>query len=266
MPAGWLICAGILGGRNIYSINNYKIKTVMFPLTHIYCSKQIANNAKTLLLYGSVFSDIPVVGIIDWDIMETKTEEFSGYIKKNYPGLIDFAEGLLLHEKPIGIDRFVHGKNGYAYVKGKKILKQIKEYFPKNSLTTAHNFIEFAVEILLVENTPNLINEIKPILKTANDNINQISEVFSEFFNLEIGKTKNSIEEFNNFLLKMDLSSRDKSIQFYTHLINKLKKNNYSEEVIKKLLTESIDCVKEDYYEFFQDVIVKCKFDKNHGL
>ena len=238
----------------------------MFPLTHIYCTKQIVNNAKPLLLYGSVFPDIPVIGIIDWDIMETKTEEFSDYIKKNCPSLIDFAEGLLLHEEPNGIDRFVHGKNGYAFIKAKMILKQIKEYFPKNSLNTAHSFIEFAVEILLVENMPNLINEIRPILKSANNNINQISKVFCEFFNLEISKTKNSVKEFNNFLLKMDLSSRDKSIQFYRHLINKLKETDYSKEVIKKLLAESIGCVKEDYYEFLQDVIIKCKSNKNHGL
>ncbi|MCK5320228.1 hypothetical protein KAJ61_02465 [Candidatus Parcubacteria bacterium] len=238
----------------------------MFPLTHVYCAKQIANSAKPLLLYGSVFPDIPIVGVVDWDIMEAKTEEFSDYIKQNCSSLIDFAEGLLLHEEPKGIDRFVHGENGYAYVKGKKILKQIKEYFPKNSLNTAHNFIEFAVEILLVENTPNLINEIKPVLKSANNNISQISEVFSEFFNLEIGKTKNSVKKFNNFLLEMDLSSRDKSIQFYTHLINKLKKTYYSEKIIKELLTESINVVEKNYYKFLQDVISSCIKDLSAPL
>lgn len=235
----------------------------MFPLTHIYCTKEIAKDANPLLLYGSIFPDIHLTGIISWDKMKNKTGEFSNYIKQNYPSLIDFSEGLLLHEEPKGIDRFVHGDNGYAYAGGRQILEQIEEYFPDNSSDTAHSFIEFAVEILLVENTPNLINEIKPILELANDNISQISEIFSEFFNLDISETKNAIKKFNHFLLKMDLSSRNKSIQFYTDFTNRLRKTNYSEEIIKKLLVGAIDSVEKDYDGFLQDTIIKCKLNKN---
>ena len=240
-------------------IDNQTIIISMFPLTHIYCTKKIVENTTHLLLYGSIFPDIPVTGIISWDKMKNQTEELSKYIKQNYPLMIDFSDGLLLHEKPKGIDMFVHGDEGYAYVKGSQILEQIEKYFPDNSLDAAHSFIEFAVEILLVENTPNLRNEIKPILKSSNDNIDQISESFSNFFNIDTKETKNAIKEFNKFLLKMYLSSRNKSILFYTYLTNRLRKTNYSEEVIKKLLIKAIESVKEDYNGFLQDVIIKCK-------
>ncbi len=231
----------------------------MFPLTHIYCTKRIVKDATPLMLYGSIFPDIPMMGIISWDKMKDQTEGFSDYIKKSYPDLIDFSKGLLLHEEPKGIDRFVHGDTGYAYVKGRQILEQIKGYFPDNSLGIAHNFIELAVEILLAEIIPNLGNELKAVLKFANNNTNQISKATSEFFSLDKDATRNALQEFNNLFLRMDLSSRDKSIQFGGYLVSKLGKINYSSEIIEQLLTKAIDTVKGDYAKFLQDTIIKCK-------
>jgi hypothetical protein len=83
----------------------------MFPLTHIYCTKRIVDYVSPLLFYGSIFPDIPAIGIINWDVMKNKTEEFSNYIRQEQPSLIDFSEGLLLHEEPKSIDRFVHGND-----------------------------------------------------------------------------------------------------------------------------------------------------------
>lgn len=231
----------------------------MFALTHIYCTKKIIKNASPLLLYGSLFPDIPVTGIVSWNEMKIQTEKFSDYIKDNCPDLIDFSEGLLLHEEPKGIDRFVHGDRGYAYVKGKKILKQFERYFPDNPSDAAHSFVEFAVEMLLAENTPNLQKELKLALKSAQESLNLISELLSKFFGLDKDKTTVAIKEFNDFLLKMDLSSRNKSIKFYTFLTNKIRKTDYSEDIIENLLEKAIETVKQDYLIFLEDSISKCK-------
>lgn len=234
----------------------------MFPLTHIYCSKRIAGISTPDLLYGSIFPDIPATGIVSWDKMKTETEKFSSYIKEHYPNLRNFAEGLLLHESPNGIDRFVHGENGFAYVKGGYILSDIEKYFPKKSLDTAHSFIEFAVEILLVEKIPSLQDGIKPVLLWSNNNLSQLSEAFGEFFNLDDEKATKAINEFNDFLSRMNLSTREKAVLFYTDLTNLLRNTNYSKDEIKILLDKSIDTIKNDYEIFLEQSIDKCKIDK----
>ncbi|MCK9378582.1 MAG: hypothetical protein M0P97_00350 [Candidatus Moranbacteria bacterium] len=234
----------------------------MFPLTHIYCSKRIDSNSTPDLLYGSIFPDIPITGIISWDKMKTETEKFSSYIKEHYPDLKNFAEGLLLHESPNGIDRFVHGENGFAYINGRYILDDIAKYFPKKSIDAAHSFIEFAVEILLVEKSPNLQADIASVLLWSTENLNQLAEAFGKFFNLDNEKAIKTINEFNNFLLKIDLSTRDKAVLFYTDLTNQLRNTNYSEDIIKILLEKSLDTIKNDYEIFLEQSILKCKTDK----
>jgi hypothetical protein len=89
----------------------------MFPFTHLYCTKKIADSSSPDLLYGSIFPDIPMTGIVPWDKMKIETENFSKVIKQKYPELEGFAVGLLLHEEPNGIDRFVHGGGGLCLSK-----------------------------------------------------------------------------------------------------------------------------------------------------
>lgn len=231
----------------------------MFPLTHLYCTARITSSSDHLLIYGSIFPDVPITGLVNWEKMKNETERFSGYIKKNCPELFNFAEGLLFHEEPNGIDRFVHGENGYAYINGREILDEIKKVFHKDSLDVSHSFIEFAVEFKLSQENPKLQDEMKKILELVNKDINKIAKAFGEHFKLDFNETSEKIKEFNEFLLTMDLSSQAKAIKSYTHLTNKLRKTNASEKDIGYLLEKAIGVIKKNYETFLQEVIIKCK-------
>ena len=233
----------------------------MFPLTHIYCAKKIFPKADYLFLYGSIFPDIPGLNIISWKMMESKTIEFSKFIKSKEGKLTTFANGLLLHEKPIGIDRFVHGIGGYAYVHGKKIQSKIRKYFPeKDSLKIAHSFIEFAVEIKLVEKNPQLQNWLKQIINKVNNKIDEILKIFSEFFHTDLKLTKVIIQKYNELLIT-DISSRQRAVKFYTFLTNTMRNIHISEEIINQIIDLSIKEIEEDYESFLNKVIQKCRND-----
>lgn len=231
----------------------------MFALTHIYCARKINPKADSLFLYGSVFPDIPVLGIVDWDLMKEKTLEFSNFIiGKNI--LTGFAKGLTVHEDPYGIDRFVHGNEGYAFVKGEELHKELKAYFPKEIIPiAAHSFIEFAVEMRMAEKFPELAKEIVKVRSEGNKYLNQIAGIFSSFFNLDSEKSLKTIKEFNKILV-YDVSTKQKSVDFYVGLLKKLRSSDIPRIEVQKLTELSLS-VTSDYFSFLEETIAKCKRD-----
>ena len=231
----------------------------MFPFTHFYCTKKIAGISSPDVLYGSIFPDVPMTGIIAWGKIDEEVENFSNFIKHKDASLDGFADGLLLHEEPNGIDRFVHGEKGYAFVKGAKILSDIEKYFPEKSINVAHSFVEFAVDMLMVEKFPNLQKDAGLVSNWADENLEKIAMAFSEFFDLDQQKAIVAVGEFSNWLTEDDLSSREKAISSYTKLTNILRHTNYTEEIIGSLLEKAIAVVRDDYLHFLEETIEKCK-------
>lgn len=233
----------------------------MFSLTHIYCAKKIVPDADALFLYGSIFPDISITGLIDWDEMRLKTEEFSKFIESKYVELNKFAEGLLLHEKPLGIDRFVHGENGYVFVQGRKIQNELEKHLHKDLiLEVSHHFIEFAVEVKLDEQYPELQKELKSILETARMESNKFSEAFSSFFRTNLNSTQSSVNIFNN-ALDHYAPLRSNGIKLYANFIKHRRKTNLSEEKINDLLYLSTQTIEDNYNGFLNEIIDQCKQD-----
>lgn len=231
----------------------------MFPLTHIHCAKRITGGSDPAVLCGAIFPDIPVTGVIGWDRMKNGTGDFSDHAKRNDPDLEGFANGLLLHEDPNGIDRFVHGENGFAYAKGRQLIEHFKEFFPDDPLGTAHSFIEFAVEMLVVERNPGLKEDLLAVLAWSSENADRIARVFSGFFGLDEAKASKAIGEFGRFLSMMDFSSRERAIAFYAGLTNRLRKSDLSPEAVGGLLKRSIEAVQSDYESFLDKAIAECR-------
>jgi hypothetical protein len=234
----------------------------MFPLVHIYCTKSIVENASPLLLFGSIFPDIEATGIFGYGTINNNVVEFSNYIKQNYPDLTDFAEGLLFHEEPKGVDRFVHGENGYAYVKGREIMPFVEEYFPEGTLEKSHNYIELAIQILLVGKHPEIQGELRPVLESSRKVSNKIAKVLSEFFRVDKEKTRDCIQLLDELLSTMDFSTLENAVEWYVGLSNRLRNANYSKEVITAILEKAIETVKGDYEEFLEKTINECKTKK----
>jgi hypothetical protein len=148
---------------------------------------------------------------------------------------------------------------GYAYLKGAKILSEIAKYFPDRSIHIAHSFIEFAVEMLLIEKFSNIQDDAKELLIWETGKHKQLTMAFGEFFDLRQPEASSAILEFNDWLLRVDLSSRKKGISFYTKLTNKMRHTDYSEEIVGNLLEKAVAVVKADYMNFLEETIAKCK-------
>lgn len=242
-------------------MNLRKYNKLMYPLTHIYYAKQIVENPTPLTFYGTIFPDIPSTKIISWETMKQKTVDFSNFIKFKDKQYSDFASGLLLHEENLGIDRFVHGNKGFAYINGRKLVKHLKPHFPEsNILDIAHSFIEFAIEIRIIKNNP----ELMLILKTSIEEFNKrckIVNFFSEYFKTDFRNTKNSITLYNKVLYEMDISSFQKAVIFYTWINKNLRGINVDEEIISSVLVKANNIVKDTDKEFLNKVINKGKKD-----
>lgn len=231
----------------------------MFPLTHIYCTKRIVENASPLLLFGSIFPDIEAIGLFEYGTINNNAVEFSEHIKHNYPELTDFAEGLLFHEEPKGIDRFVHGEKGYAYVKGREIVPFVEKHFSEGALEKSHNYIELAIQVLLVEKHPEIQVELHAVLESSRKVSSKISDALNEFFHVNKDKTMDSIQLQDELLSTMDFSTIEKAVEWYVNLSNRLRNANYSKDVITAILGKAIEAVKEDYEDFIEKIIVECK-------
>lgn len=231
----------------------------MFPYTHLYCSKRIVKETGNLFLYGSIFPDIPMTGIVSWDNFKERTVEFSDFLKEKYPKLHDIGEGLLYHEEPRGIDRFVHGDAGYAYVKGRKILASVEQHFPERSLTVAHGFIEYAVEMLVVSGNKELPHEMKEVIRAASSIQEDLDHAFSEFFALNSGAVHSAITEFNSTVLEEDAGNEKKARYFYMQLTNKMRKTTVSEKIIGELLDKAVAEVKDNYQSTLELFIERCR-------
>lgn len=252
----------------------------MFSLTHIYCSEKIAKKDNSLFLYGSIFPDIPATGVIDWNLLKDKSEDFSKYVFQNYPDLQEFSDGITTHEDPVGIDRFVHGGSGYAYKKGKDILKPIKDIFlGRNSikklavgyiaqeqlLTAAHNFIEFAVEYYMFNRHTFLKDDLDRVLSDVVKKQNQIVKVFSEYFDLDSEKVLININQFHTWL-DYDLSTLSKADKAMLSLVKSYRGVKVDLQSISIALKAAREQVKGDYESFLEETIRKCQKDYEQYL
>jgi hypothetical protein len=235
----------------------------MYPLVHIYAVKKMLKRRDPLLFYGSVFPDIAATGVIGWDEVLKKTEGFSNYIVGKDVGLDAFAEGLLLHEKPVGIDRFVHGENkdGYAFLKGRIILGEVEKLFLKDSLGVAHSFVEFACDLLIASRKPDLSDDLALVLSVLGSVVDEISALFASYFSQDLKDVLLSVDEFNGFLRRFNLVFGDGALGFYADLTNRLRGTSYRQEEIGRIVDLALGVVSNDFFDFIDEVIDRCRSD-----
>ena len=144
---------------------------------------------------------------------------------------------------------------------GKKLVRYLKPHFPEsNLLDIAHSFIEFAIEIRILKDNP----ELMLILKTSIDEFNKRNKIvnfFSEYFKTNFKVTKNSITLYNKVLYEMDISSFQKAVKFYTWIIKDLRGINVDEEIIRNILLKASNIIKDTNKEFLNKKINKGKKD-----
>ncbi len=234
----------------------------MFPFTHIYCAKQIVANPGPRFLYGAIFPDIPMTKIVPWSTMKSRTIEFAETIRRQQPALADIADGMLIHEEPQGIDRFVHGENGYAYIHGRSIESHLVPFFPTGTSDVAHSFIEYAVETLVVRRHPELLADASAVLSSAQADMAIIAAVFARTFQTEPEQTATALGDFHRWFAEMDFSSDVATVAYYTRLTNVLRGSSMSDEQVRQILVAATAEVKPNYEAALASMIERCIADR----
>lgn len=223
----------------------------MFPITHIYCIKKIVKESNSLHFLGSIFPDIGITGILN-----RKQTNFNGLIlyywfEKNFPNYKDFTLGYISHgSEPKGIDYYCDEdplpREGYAFQKSKELVFELKNISGLSdflSMIRAHNFIELAIEILIVKNNPVLLKNLEEARHKAKD-VNLIAAL-SDFFHVDKNVLKKSLVEYFNLIPKHD--NIDTTVKGLINIFHIRDKIIVDEEKIKALLVKAIDLVKETY-------------------
>ena len=238
----------------------------MFSHTHVYTAQKIIGNPGSLLIYGSVLPDIAVTKISDWNTISQKAEDFRSYLAGKDKNYVDLGLGMMLHEFTCGIDRFTHasfdGGPGYAFKNSETIIKDVSACCginPDEAKVIAHNFIEAGVEFLIIKKNPYLPQLLKKSIKEVD--MVRVGKYFSTFYGLSEKETIESMEFYNQFLIREDYSSVEGFVKVWKYMIRQLFGKEIDSNKTAKIIEESIEIVKPSYKDFLSKAIEACKQD-----
>lgn len=229
----------------------------MFHHAHSYIAARLYSE-EPLVLVGSMLPDIAVTKIIPWQEGglhgEEANKKFRKYIEEKYPEYIDLANGINAHNILDDTSHLeYHGEPGYAFQNNKKITELISEAYElpeDNAKGKAHNYIESAVDIMLLNKIP----EVQTKLRLAVNQIdrNKLAEVLAEYFTLEVEDVLKAINQFLDLFTKYDFKQKDNWNNFWQDLEELLALKKISTEKRNILLTESVNIVEKNFDEYLE--------------
>lgn len=149
----------------------------MFAISHTYISTKVTGRSSPLLVVGSILPDLATISS-EGDLIREKIHnspmEFFTFVDSKYNNLVDLAIGVRLHSQVgRGADFYSDDeKVGYAIIEGGKVDANVAKLLNieegEISLVLAHNFIEAAVDLNLLESHPHLLAVYKQSIKQSN--------------------------------------------------------------------------------------------------
>lgn len=137
----------------------------MFPVTHVYVIERLIPSAGPLHRLGGVFPDAVLTNGLPWARTHCSGAELHAFLEAQFPAGLPFAVGVISHGcLPQGLDyytdeRYNTGKRGYAFQQAEPYAARVARicHLPSDmGLWKAHNFVEMAVEWLIVQQHPGL--------------------------------------------------------------------------------------------------------------
>lgn len=227
----------------------------MFHNTHLYFASKLYKSDDPLLLVGSFLPDLAVTKIIKWEggLHGVESDDnFNLFIQDKFPEYSRLALGVHAHNI---LDDFTHLKYitepGYAFQNNEEITKMIGDYYDLNNESArgkAHNFIESAVDILLLKEFPDTQDQLREVIKKINHK--QLAIILSAYFKTDRDLMLDSVTKFFDLFTKYDFSKEVNWILFWADLEELLDLNDIGNDKRKKLLDKSIDIVKDTYQDF----------------
>lgn len=239
----------------------------MFPLSHIYVATKVTGRKNDLLVLGSIIPDLAWFSIPLRDAVHNTPQEFWQFVQNRFPLDLDLALGVKLHSQVNhGADFYSDDlKTGYAKVKGRKILKEVKRVLQiegsDHALVLAHNFIEAALDLNIQETDPR-INMI--YAQALNDqSLSRVAEIVGKFLSQPAELVLAEIKKLVYIDSPRNLSSPELLIDnAFLPWLEAEEKKKFNRGEILNLLTRSQDLIRPTFLEFFEEVITKLKKDQ----
>ncbi|MGC8874152.1 MAG: hypothetical protein ACP5SI_06855 [Chloroflexia bacterium] len=142
----------------------------MFPATHVYVIERLIPSAGPLHRLGAVFPDAVLTNGLPWARTHCSGAGLYAFLKQEAPATLPFAVGVISHGcLPQGLDYYTDeqygtGPKGYAFQQAEPYAERVARicHLPASmGLWKAHNFVEMAVEWLIVQRNPGLGERIR---------------------------------------------------------------------------------------------------------
>ncbi|MEK7559610.1 MAG: zinc dependent phospholipase C family protein [Patescibacteria group bacterium] len=229
----------------------------MFHNAHAYVTKRLYKSEDDLLLIGSILPDIAITKIIGWDDGlhgSRNMNKFAKYIK-NKPDYINLYRGVYVHNI---VDNLAHkrfsGGKGYAYQNNREIVRLIISVYGlslKDAQIKAHNYLESAVDILLLQKYPEIQTKIRIAIKRTD--VVKLSTLLSIYFNQDRNEFANALSQYFNLIIKYDLSKKQNWILFWDNLEELMSLKRIDNDKKKEILNKSISISKNSYENFLNN-------------
>ncbi len=243
----------------------------MFSHTHVYFSTKLTTKEiPPYTVVGSLLPDSGLTGNINWgDIHKPEiAKNFFDQSRKKTNTSKELYEGIINHIK---LDYFSHvsfkNKTGFAFAyQTPKLQKTVAKALIIDDNTkiikTSHNFIETAVEHLLINDNPHIQLLVKNSLEKI-DTVN-LSNNLSTFFKTEKSKSLINLNESFTLFTKYDIRDLTECVRYWGELNYYFVKHAIDKDATKEALYIAIDIVKDKYKKFLDYTIQK--HDSNEAL
>lgn len=203
------------------------------------------------------------------DIFEYKELHEGGkkllkYLDKNHPEKRDLALGMLSHGVEFGADKFIKELESFASQERQALLAKIMEADSINRKFAeyrVHNFLGLGIDWLLIQNEPELVEEVQKILREVD--IKEISHLLAEGFGKDETKIKAMVETlFRKIYRPKDLASAEGLAQIWARQASCLpEKDKVNIQKASELIQICAKLLEEKWGKYLENIVNSVKLN-----
>lgn len=229
----------------------------MFPITHIWFSREVLGHINNMTVLGSIFPDTVISGFLTYEQTHRVGWGLYDFFESNCAEYLDFAKGVVTHTvNPRGLDFYAdeeygEGSKGYCFQKAREIELEVIDAcnIPSSfGLWKAHNFIEMGVELNVAELERPLV---KTLYNGLNDSglVNAISVPLESYFGIKKLSISECMKRFSGFVELEHLNSRTLA-QKYNRQMQTKHGISINIDKCSNIIEKSREIVKDDFDDF----------------
>ncbi len=239
----------------------------MFHHAHCYIGSKIFDLDSELFLIGCLLPDIAITKIIGWEDGlhgYENSAKFDLFIKDHFPKQTDLSIGVYAHNI---LDFFSHTKylidTGYAFQNNQQLTQLVKESYDIDNQSAqgkAHNYIESAVDIYLLNKFSDVNEKVKAVLKNSNRQL--VADILSKYFDISKDECLEAVNEYFDLFSRYDFSKVESWNNFWEILEQKLSLSNIGRDERISILNLAVATTADSVNDFINNSISLGKEEK----